>query len=101
MKYHAEYHGAEKVYEVIDDKVTIDNRSFSIDPRYYVMPDIQPYQSQIDGSFIQSRSTHRTHLKDNGCIEVGNDWKPPKRGPLESPGDLKRTIIDVFNSKLG
>ena len=38
-----------------------------------VMPDIQPYQSMIDGSLIQSRSRHREHLKAHGYQEVGND----------------------------
>lgn len=45
-----------------------------------VMPDIAPYRSMIDGSMIESRSTHRTHLRDNGCIEIGNEvkhMKPP------------------------
>ena len=38
-----------------------------------VMPDIQPYQSMIDGSVIASRSRHREHLKAHGYQEVGND----------------------------
>ena len=38
-----------------------------------VISDITPYISQIDGSVISSRSQHRNHLKDNGCVEVGNE----------------------------
>jgi hypothetical protein len=38
-----------------------------------VMPDIQPYQSMADGSWITSRSQHREHLKAHGCIEIGNE----------------------------
>ena len=38
-----------------------------------VMNDIQPYRSQIDGSWITSRSAHRAHLRDHGMIEVGNE----------------------------
>jgi len=38
-----------------------------------VIGDIQPYQSQIDGSWITSRSQHRAHLQQHGCREVGND----------------------------
>jgi hypothetical protein len=38
-----------------------------------VMPDIKPYKSMIDGSEIKSRSQHREHLKQHGCIEVGNE----------------------------
>ena len=51
-----------------------------------VMPDIEPYQSQIDGRMITSRSAHREHLRDNGFIECGNDSslrQPPK--PIASP----------------
>lgn len=38
-----------------------------------VMSDIGEYQSQIDGSMISSRSTHRDHLARNNCVEVGSD----------------------------
>lgn len=44
-------------------------------PSVIVMPDIQPYQSMIDGSMINSRSKHRQHLKDHECIEIGNEQK--------------------------
>jgi hypothetical protein len=44
----------------------------------YVMNDIDPYRSQIDGSMIMSRSHHREHLKRHGCIEVGNEKIVPK-----------------------
>lgn len=38
-----------------------------------IMPDIAPYKSMIDGSEITSRSHHRAHLKENDCVEVGNE----------------------------
>jgi len=38
-----------------------------------VMPDIEPYQSMINGEMITSRSRHREHLREHGCIEVGNE----------------------------
>ncbi len=38
-----------------------------------VMPDIKPYKSMIDGREITSRSAHREHLKNHGCIEIGNE----------------------------
>ena len=40
---------------------------------FHVMGDIQPYRSMIDGREITSRSRHREHLKDHGCVEVGNE----------------------------
>lgn len=66
-----------------------------------VMPDIQPYQSQIDGSFITSRSHHRAHLKQHGCFEVGNETKYiTKSAPLTPPPGLKQKLIEVANAKL-
>jgi len=44
-------------------------------PGPYIASDIQPYRSVIDGSMITSRSRHRNHLRQHGCIEVG-DQKP-------------------------
>ena len=38
-----------------------------------IMPDIEPYRSMIDGRMITSRSQHREHLRDNNCVEVGNE----------------------------
>lgn len=38
-----------------------------------VMGDITPYKSMVDGSLISSRSQHRAHLKQHGCVEVGNE----------------------------
>ena len=62
------------------------------------MEDIHPYQSQIDGSIITSRSKHRQHLREHGCVEVGNDSSvmKPQRKPLESPPGLKEHLIRAF-----
>jgi len=38
-----------------------------------VMSDIEGYVSQVDGSWIKSRSHHRSHLKQHRMIELGND----------------------------
>lgn len=38
-----------------------------------VMPDIKPYQSMITGEIITSRSKHREHLREHGCVEIGNE----------------------------
>jgi len=62
---------------------------------YYVMKDIEPYTSMIDGSLITSRSKHRAHLKQHNCEEIGNDssLRNPQRKPIESPPGLKDAII--------
>ena len=57
-----------------------------------IMTDIQPYRSVIDGREISSRSAHRQHLREHGCVEVGNEWVPPKAPPEPSGimDDLQR-----------
>lgn len=84
---------AEKAWE---DKQAVPYRQANM-----VMGDIQPYISQIDGSVINSRSKHRTHLRDHGCIEVGNEKQTTTaKMPTYDPA-LKQRIIDVTNAKLG
>ena len=63
-----------------------------------VAGDIQPYRSMIDGRIINSRSEHRDHLRDHGCVEVGNEKITPK--PMTPPPGLKETLIRVANEKL-
>lgn len=65
-----------------------------------VAADIQPYRSMCDGSMITSRSQHRSHLRQHGVIEIGNE--KIKAAPTvipDAPG-LKQTIADVVNSKM-
>lgn len=50
-------------------------------PHYQYMPDIQPYQSMIDGHMVTSRSEHRTHLRDHNCFEVGNETMTSRSAP--------------------
>lgn len=67
-----------------------------------VQGDIQTYQSQIDGTYITSRSQHREHLKRHNCIEIGNETKHLKAyGQYDKPDPrLKETIIRAVNEKL-
>lgn len=89
------------VYHEVNGVVLLDTR-FSGDVAPMVMGDIQPYQSMIDGSTIQSRSQHREHLRQHGCIEIGNETKALKAQvrPMAPPPGLKETIIRVANEKL-
>jgi hypothetical protein len=65
------------------------------------MGDIKPYKSMIDGSMIGSRSHHREHLRQHGCVEVGNDSSLKReRGPLQSPPGLKEAIARNVYQKL-
>lgn len=63
---------------------------------HYVINDIQPYQSMIDGSMITSRSRHREHLQAHGCIEVGNE-KMQNRAP--APVESQRR--DILRQQVG
>ena len=64
-----------------------------------VAGDIQPYQSMVTGEMIGSRSQHRAHLKQHGVVEVGNEKLPTPKKMAPPPG-LKKTLIDVVNSKV-
>lgn len=68
-----------------------------------VQSDIQGYISQIDGSWIDSRSKHRSHLKQHRMIELGNDV-PMKHKPIEvsrkSNEARKRQIAEMAYEKL-
>lgn len=75
------------------------NQGDKIRPNFGIIPEIQPYRSQIDGSMITSRKQHRNHLKDNGCIEVGNEKQQPKKP--EPPKGLRDAIGKAVYQHLG
>ena len=53
----------------------------------HIIPDIEPYESMVDGSRITSRSHHREHLRDHGYEEVGNERMPEREAPkMEDAG---------------
>lgn len=62
-----------------------------------VMSDIGEYQSQIDGSMISSRSTHREHLARNNCVEVGSDAPTFRPRPSSiSKGDIAKEVKETI-----
>ena len=76
------------------------DESWRPEPRsdYHIMPDIKPYRSMADGTWVSSRSTQREMLQRNNCIQIGRDsslFRKPK--PLESPPGLKEKIIRAVN----
>jgi hypothetical protein len=68
-----------------------------------VMSDIEGYVSQVDGTWIKSRSHHREHLKQHRMIELGNDV-PLKHKPVElsrkEQETRKRKIAELAYAKL-
>ena len=63
----------------------------------FVIGDIKPYQSMIDGSMIQGRRQHREHLRQHGCIEVGNEKLTPKKPTTPSRDEIRRDLHSVMN----
>jgi len=60
----------------------------------YVPQEFQPYKSMIDGRMITDRGEHRRHLKNNGCVEVGNEpVKPIKKTVDKREKDALRVDI--------
>lgn len=70
---------------------------------HMVMPDIGGYVSMVDGTWIKSRSHHRSHLKQHGMIELGNDV-PTAHKPVDmstkSKEARKQQIAELAYAKL-
>ena len=66
-----------------------------------VISDIDGYVSQIDGSWIDSKSKHRNHLKQHRMIELGNDpITKHKTIDVQNTEQRKRAIAEQVYSKL-
>ena len=106
MKYRAIYKGGDVVAKFENDQLVWAADEY-LHPQEakgapMIMPDIQPYQSQIDGTMITSRSQHRSHLRQHNCIEIGNETKHlvNRTGPVTPPPGLKRKLAEIANAKL-
>jgi hypothetical protein len=64
-----------------------DNRRQSAD----IMPDIEPYESPVDGRVVSGRASRREDLKRNGCVEydpsIRNDIADQKEKNLSRIND--------------
>lgn len=68
-----------------------------------VMSDIGGYISQVDGTWIKSRSQHRSHLKQHGMVELGNDVPTQHKQAdmsAKSKESRKRDIAEQVYQKL-
>lgn len=87
----AEYRDGECVY--------LDESYQAPEKAHGVMPDIAPYQSMVDGSWITSRSQHRAHLRQHNVFEIGNEIDAAMKKPEpKSDPSLRRTLVDVYRS---
>ena len=69
--------------------------------RVQIMPEIEPYKSQITGEVIASRAQHREHLRRHGYQEIGNDSSltRPYRGiPDTAPQQRKELLRAQVNA---
>ncbi len=59
----------------------------------YIQSDIAPYRSVITREPITSRSEHRAHLRQHGCVEVGNEMPRASREAMRPAAlDAKAAI---------
>jgi hypothetical protein len=68
-----------------------------------VQSDIEGYVSQVDGSWIKSKSMHRDHLKQHRMIELGNDVPMQHKEAKisrQSQEARKRQIAELAYAKL-
>jgi len=71
-----------KTYVMRDGKL-VEKHTGKAHAGHNVIGDIEPYASVITGEQIGGRRQHRDHLRDHGCIEVGNEqpkWMRDKNG---------------------
>lgn len=83
-----------RTFVYVDGKM-VEKKRDELGQFHYVMDDIKPYKSMIDGRMITSRSQHRRHLKANKCIEVGNESMENRAPPQV---DSKRR--DILRAQL-
>lgn len=67
---------------------------------YYVMPDIQPYQSMVTGEMVGGRRQHREHLNQHNVVEVGNELDRVSPKAMKPPGGLKEQLIRAAHQHL-
>lgn len=66
-----------------------------------VQSDIQGYISQVDGSWIDSKSKHRDHLKRHRMVEVGTEVQTTQKSvEIQNTEQRKRAIAEQVYSKL-
>lgn len=73
----------------------------SVRKTHMVSSDINGYISQVDGSWIESRSKHRDHLKRHRMVELGTEpITKHKTIDVQNPEQRKRAIAEQVYSKL-
>jgi hypothetical protein len=90
--------GREEAERSWEEKVKIEAQKRT---HHMVTSDIGGYISQVDGTWIESRSKHRDHLKRHRMVEVGNDVPlSHKKIEVANTEQRKRHIAEQVYSKL-
>ena len=63
---------------------------------FFVMGELQPYKSMITGEMIEGRRQHREHLRQHGCIEVGNEKIAPRKTIEPTRDDYRRAVAQTM-----
>lgn len=78
------------------DGVAYEKGTQSYAALHHIMPEIEPYQSQITGEMITSRAKHQEHLRRHGFQEIGNDKSLTKKYtgmPDAAPQQRKELLV--------
>ena len=82
--------GREEAERSWDEKVRLQNQRIQT---HLIASDISGYISQVDGSWIESRSKHREHLKRHGMVELGNDVPLKQKQVQIQDGEARKQRI--------
>lgn len=82
--------GKEEAERSWDEKVRLQNQRIQT---HLIASDISGYISQVDGSWIESRSKHREHLKRHGMVELGNDVPLKQKQVQIQDGEARKQRI--------
>lgn len=60
-----------------------------------------PVKSMIDGKYYNNRKDYQNHLKQHGCVEVGNEYngKTPKR-ELRGDFNVRKELTEATREVL-
>ena len=69
-----------------------------------VQPDNTCYRSMITGEMVTSKNQHKAHLKQHGCVEVGDEkvkplkaWQPSKQEQYNLRNEIYQRIDGIPN----
>lgn len=71
---------------------------FAVKRSVYVVSDIEPFVSIVDGSIVGSRTDRREHNRRNGVIDVGNDPAVLRRPAPYEPKGIGEEIARMFEN---